>query len=297
MPAGFRQCGPLNGFIVQHARDRSSSQRGPMGLTKEGVARDAEQSTEPYDANLDEGLLRTFMESLNAAGILTPWNVPKTGTAGATVSRAGTVQQLKQSIVAGARAELQYWRAEKLTETQPKGKKRIQEYWKEGAGRHLSLKQSSRKSWSAAFIDYVIKKAGAGAKFTYAWKHVTYIKASIENLEQNNSNPFRAYPVDDARAVPEKGDLVCNWRKTKRTYDDIRKMKTAYGYMHCDIVVDKIGGNLQLIGGNKSGGKVDQVEIAVNNQGLVINPGDKYVAVIKVEETGKPAAGNKRESI
>ena len=61
-------------------------------------------------------------------------------------------------------------------------------------------------AWSAAFIDYVMRMAGAGAAFPYSPSHSDYINAA----RTERGIAVQALPLD--RYAPEPGDLVCMWR-------------------------------------------------------------------------------------
>lgn len=103
--------------------------------------------------------------------------------------------------------------------------------------------------WSAVFISWVMKEAGAGAFFPYSILHARYIVWARENaLNQNPS--FAAYSIEDAKSAwPEPGDLICMNRKRNRyKLGNI----TPVSISHCDIVVEvnREMGYLVSIGGN-----------------------------------------------
>ena len=85
--------------------------------------------------------------------------------------------------------------------------KRIGDYWREGLG----LKFDGRDRnvpWSAAFISWVIKKAGAGNKFKYSGRHSKYIRDAIKKRKMNERRAaFKGYRINEV--VPQVGDLVC----------------------------------------------------------------------------------------
>ena len=62
-------------------------------------------------------------------------------------------------------------------------------------------------AWSAAFIGYVMRMAGAGASFPYSENHADYINAAAAHQPGVALQAMRveAYP-------PQIGDLICLWR-------------------------------------------------------------------------------------
>ena len=154
------------------------------------------------------------------------------------------------------------------------------DYWRTGAGVNVSPANlaspefQARHPWSAAFISWVMRQAGAGSAFRYAASHSVYISAAKQNRLSNNGNPFQAYRISEA--APALGDLVCKSRDgSGATYDNIRPgMKT-----HCDIVVGVASGRITVVGGNVQN-SVSKRTVAVSPSGLITTPG--FFAVIKV---------------
>ncbi len=281
MAGGFRHCGPAHDGFGPHPADRGALPRGPMGIEPDPFARHEHEPDVCDDFDHWHGFRypeHDFWDSLT--GRLERWR----DRMGDRIASAVASLTLRTEAARIAREELAYWTDNRLTERRRAGQTRIQRYWRIGVRRSVTRHTARREAWSAAFIDFVMRQAGAGDSFRYAWKHVTYVKAAIDNLQQNRPNSFKAYKIDDPRATPDKGDLVCNWRKTRRTYDEIAAMRRAYGYTHCDLVVDKDAGGrkIQLIGGNKTGGVVAQVEIDLDENGLIVDqPRGFYIAVLK----------------
>jgi hypothetical protein len=92
----------------------------------------------------------------------------------------------------------------------------LADYWRTGTG--VNVPESSLASpafqmahpWSAAFISWVMRQAGAGSAFRYAAAHSVYVAAAKQNRLSNNGNPFQAYRI--AEVSPAPGDLVCKGR-------------------------------------------------------------------------------------
>ena len=100
-------------------------------------------------------------------------------------------------------------------------------------------------AWSAAFVDYVMRIAGARNRFPYAIAHDIYIDAANDvTLHQANWAVIAQRP--DAYA-PQRGDLICTsrGRRTIR-FDDLPARFAG----HCDIVVATSPGSITVVGGN-----------------------------------------------
>ena len=103
-------------------------------------------------------------------------------------------------------------------------------------------------AWSAAFISYVMRTAGAGARFPYAPAHYTYIDLAKDmKLGRTSGWAMVAEPVD--AYAPAPGDLICFWRNSKwpLTYDKLPARRFA---AHCDMVVSLEKEQIRVIGGN-----------------------------------------------
>ena len=99
-------------------------------------------------------------------------------------------------------------------------------------------------AWSAAFISYVMRVAGAGTRFPYSPNHATYVNAAASG----GSPILRARnPVDYA---PQPGDLICmgRGRSAVLRFADLPTPTLWPG--HCDIVVSRAPGMLSVLGGN-----------------------------------------------
>jgi hypothetical protein len=182
---------------------------------------------------------------------------------------------IRQRAAAIALQEWNAWRRGTIKETDSSIRTRLQDYWRTGTGseRH-EVNWPSEVPWSAAFISWVMRKAGAGRAFSYSGQHAIYISAAKKNRLQNNQNPFKAYRTTEV--APRIGDLVCKSRAgSQATYETIQPgMKT-----HCDIVVEVRPNAIVTIGGNVSN-SVSHSVVRTNQQGLITAP--SYFAVIRV---------------
>ena len=190
-------------------------------------------------------------------------------------------QAFRRRAVQIASRELARWGDGRTTEMDPRLRKTLQDYWKTGVGRSVSEQQLGDRAfqnanpWSAAFISWLMKTAGAGNAFKYSGYHSAYTRAAIDNRLANNSNPFKAYRTTEI--APQVGDLVCTGRAgSGATYDNVRPpMQT-----HCDIVTEAQPGRIAIVGGNV-GDSVKQRPLKTDAGGRIVTPG--YFSVIRVE--------------
>lgn len=115
-------------------------------------------------------------------------------------------------------------------------------------GREIPDRQIGFYPWSAAFISYVMRTAGAGGRFPYAASHYVYIDIAKDmTLGRTSGWALYAERVDAYAPVP--GDLICFSRASRRpmTYDRLPAPRFA---AHCDMVVARGKGQISVIGGN-----------------------------------------------
>ncbi|HTC10746.1 MAG TPA: DUF2272 domain-containing protein [Acetobacteraceae bacterium] len=104
-------------------------------------------------------------------------------------------------------------------------------------------------AWSAAFVSYVMRIAGAGSRFPYAPNHATYINIAKQMALGQTSGWIITAERPESYA-PQPGDLICEARGSARAlrYDDLPAPSFPG---HCDIVVDtSVPGAISVIGGN-----------------------------------------------
>ncbi len=141
-------------------------------------------------------------------------------------------------------------------------------------GRVFPRKKDGDYAWSAAFISYVMRMAGAGTKFPYSPTHSDYINAA--RLHAMGEAPGIAVTSERPELyAPRIGDLICEWRAGVRvTYDDL---PTPYRFpSHCDIVVGKEPGFLDVIGGNVDNA-VAMKKVPVTPEGRLAYPDGERV--------------------
>ncbi len=183
-----------------------------------------------------------------------------------------------------------------MPERQPGLWQRVGEYWWEGmnagtpeaawTGKHDARGQvfpvavNGQYAWSAAFISYVMRIAGAGESFPYAPDHAYYINYAARAAEGKISAPLliAENPVDYA---PVLGDLVCFPRHHARdmVFADLPTTKPFPA--HCSIVVQVAPGEDSVLGGNVDDA-VTMAHLHTNAAGLLINNRENWFVVLRV---------------
>jgi hypothetical protein len=121
-------------------------------------------------------------------------------------------------------------------------------------------------AWSAAFVSYVMRIAGAGPRFPYAPDHATYIDIAKQMATGATTGWLVTAERPEAYA-PLPGDLICQARghAAALRYDDL---PAGHFPGHCDIVVDTSAvGQIAVIGGN--------VDDAVTMKHIPVTPDGK----------------------
>jgi len=131
-------------------------------------------------------------------------------------------------------------------------------------GRIFSAAEDENFAWSAAFIDYVMRMAGAGRRFPYSSTHSDYINAARQG---GSGLVISAHPPESY--APQRGDLICY----SRTHRPMRYAELPTGRFpgHCDLVVATRPGLLDVIGGNVDN-SVSMKHVPVTTNGLLANP-------------------------
>jgi hypothetical protein len=154
---------------------------------------------------------------------------------------------------------------------------RVGDYWRALGGPHQNLTGKDRGvPWSAAFISWVIREAGAGTQFPYSAGHATYINQAIRDAGNANA-PLAGHKLN--AYAPQPGDLIGYWRGQKPiTVDNARQV--GWYQSHTDIVVAVDNGVLHSIGGNVMH-SVTRRAVKINSQGLVIDKRENWFVVIE----------------
>jgi hypothetical protein len=187
------------------------------------------------------------------------------------------VSNFQQKVVDLAMDEFNLWnKSGKVKEGNTSTIQKLRDYWLEGTNTKGSDKFYTDTAWSATFISYLFKKAGAGKDFKYSTSHSEYIRDAIKNKKENNQNPFKGFKPDEVEI--EEGDLVCYPRQSGVNYD------TKSSYMsHCDVVIGRSEGKDSAIsvGGNVSD-SVSKTTVPLKNGKIDMQKQNKgYFVVIK----------------
>lgn len=188
-----------------------------------------------------------------------------------------TISKIGRKAIDIAKQEFVDWNKDgKRKEQDPSMLDNIKKYWQEGTDTFWSEAKMVNEAWSAAFISYLMKKAGAGNNFKYSVSHSEYIRDAIKNRKENNKNPFKGYRPQEVKI--EKGDIVCYPRQSGVGYDT-----TGNYASHCDLVIDIKDDKAITIGGNVSN-SVSKTEVGLDKTKKIKDK--KYFVVIKNEPGG-----------
>jgi hypothetical protein len=132
--------------------------------------------------------------------------------------------------------------------------------------------------WSAAFISFIVRKAGYEG-FRYAIAHSQYIHDAIVKRRNGEDAPFWGFRLDEH--PPHLGDLVCQWRINEADYDYATHENQFPS--HCDLIID-INYEKQIVttlGGNVRN-SVNKKEYSLDNNGFLDSSrGSKLFAVLR----------------
>lgn len=185
------------------------------------------------------------------------------------------VSVFKKKLVSDALAEWEAWNGQgRIKEGSSTTMERLRKYWKEGTNTNNSDSYYINTPWSATFISYLFRKAGAGDDFKYNPSHSGYIVSAIKNRKAKNNNPFQGYKPNEVKV--ELGDLVCFPRQSGVNYDSTGSYKG-----HCDLVVEINDSQAVSIGGNVSD-SVTKTIVPLSNGKIDMSKQKKgYFVVIK----------------
>lgn len=148
-------------------------------------------------------------------------------------------------------------------------------------GQVFPATEDANYAWSAAFIDYVMRTAGAGNRFPYSSTHSDYINAARRH------DPGIVISAERPESyAPQAGDLICMWRGRRPIrYDDL---PTDRFPGHCDIVVGLNPGMLSVIGGNvENSVSMKSVPVTPDGHladatGTIVDPNYPWFVVLRV---------------
>jgi hypothetical protein len=115
------------------------------------------------------------------------------------------------------------------------------------AGQEIDEGREDYYAWSAAFISYVMRTAGAGPRFPYAPSHYFYINVAKE-MKLGRTSGWAVVAERASEYAPAPGDLICFSRERRPLKYEKLPIRRFGG--HCDIVVSHEKEQLSVIGGN-----------------------------------------------
>ena len=154
-------------------------------------------------------------------------------------------------------------------------------------GRVFPAADDGDYAWSAAFISYVMRIAGAGRGFPYAADHADYINAAVREARGETQRWLVTAERPEAYA-PQPGDLVCAGRGSaaRLRFDHLPAGRFP---AHCDIVVDTtVGGQISVIGGNVDDAvTLRHVPVSADGMlatpdGVVLDPRTPWMVVLRL---------------
>ncbi|MCB9352146.1 MAG: DUF2272 domain-containing protein [Lewinellaceae bacterium] len=212
--------------------------------------------------------------------------------------------QVKQDIVRIAQDQYsRIWNNGTNVERNPAMQRVIQDYWLRGPYNGVAIPSNINiptTPWSAAFISWVINRAGGGDKFSKVGNetnyrttsngyrpvaHWRYVAPSKINRQMNSIvNPIYAYNINEVR--PQVGDIVVKSRgHSSATYGDHVNRLT-----HGDIVVSVNSDSITVIGGNSgpNSNTVFRRNFPLDASGFVQSTGgrnDDHFAIVRINTT------------
>ncbi len=138
-----------------------------------------------------------------------------------------------------------------------------------GDGSVFPADEDADYAWSAAFVSYVMRSAGAAARFPYSPAHHTYI-----DLARTGGAAWAVAAQAPESYAPGLGDLIC----MSRTARPLRYADLPAGVYpaHCDIVVGGAPGLLDVLGGNVDDA-VTMKHVPTTASGLLAQPDGSVV--------------------
>jgi hypothetical protein len=144
----------------------------------------------------------------------------------------------------------------------------------DGSGVEFTASKDGFFAWSAIFISYVMRIAGAGGRFPYTATHSDYINIAKQmKLGQTSGWVITAEPPNSYAA--QAGDLICHSRDFA-TPPDYDALPVGRFPSHCDVVVRVDNGVLTVVGGNVDDA-VTMKHVPITPDGMLIGPDGSIV--------------------
>lgn len=137
------------------------------------------------------------------------------------------------------------------------------------AGTEFEARRDGDFAWSAAFISYVMRSAGAGPRFPYFHSHFYYINAAARQA-LGREQGWAVTARRPSEYAPALGDVVCTGRERAKHMRFDRLPAGAFP-AHCDIVVAIAPGLISVVGGNVDDA-VTMKHLPVTSDGRLAGP-------------------------
>jgi hypothetical protein len=149
--------------------------------------------------------------------------------------------------------------------------RRIAGYWWGALSERLDGENPT--AWSAAFVSWCMIMAADGGRFPKASGHWSYLQRAARHFPDAMHEPFVALPpLHDA---PRPGDIVvaARYQGGRRYVETFEEPRDGGDFpSHGDIVVAVADGRMEVIGGNREGGKVSSSTHVLDGKGRLIQP-------------------------
>ncbi|MBX3581652.1 MAG: DUF2272 domain-containing protein [Rhizobiaceae bacterium] len=123
---------------------------------------------------------------------------------------------------------------------------RVGQYWNYGTNTPGIDGTQTGWPWSAAFVSWAAKSAGAGSRFRYSTQHSVYVFQAIRDRVAGRAEAgYWCERLNEYR--PAVGDILCWGREAGVDYDS---QKDGWYKGHCDVVVEVATDYVWIIGGN-----------------------------------------------
>jgi hypothetical protein len=163
-----------------------------------------------------------------------------------------------------------------MDETDTKLCKQIQEYWK---GISPGFSSCSAVPWSAVFVSFCVKKAGAtSSEFKFAASHSTFVHNAI-------NKPGGAFQGLEITAHgPEVGDIIQNNREGAK--HDFAHAKANASYASHSAIVIEVGedtdGRFAFTVGGNEGDSIRRKRVQLDKKGFIKQRTDNpFICVLK----------------
>ncbi|WP_171070142.1 DUF2272 domain-containing protein [Methylobacterium terricola] len=157
----------------------------------------------------------------------------------------------------------------------------VNEYWR--AVNQPARNGNSPYPWSAAFISFNFKRAGADGEFPYAAGHWDYCRDIVRSPKKFTKLSLHL----PSQVAIEVGDVIWAARRGPQCPPPPKDAAAAFGDLktgrwfcsHADIVVAKRSDEIDVIGGNVSDSVTQTTYLT--SKGRIVDPRQVWLGVIK----------------